>query len=249
MKRLLDRRPSPAMIVSLVAFSLALGGTGYAATSLPNNSVTSKTVVDRSLRAVDFAPGQLPAGKPGPAGPTGPQGTPGPQGTQGTPGTPGPQGPAGPKGAPGQPGQAGPQGPAGPSDVFIRPRDPNGKVITTRIGLGFDIVRSMELARGTYYVTAEVHAFNRNSSKGGTLRCRLASTGITNEGMSSAQQPLQAKKDGNVSIAAFGLNAVTTLAGPGSVNVQCNKERDDEALAAVATITAIRVGKTTVVPA
>jgi hypothetical protein len=240
------------MIVSLVALTLALGGTGYAATSLPNNSVTSKTVVDRSLRSVDFAPGQLPAGKPGPAGPVGPAGpagATGPAGPQGTQGTPGPQGPAGPKGAPGQPGQAGPQGPAGPSDVFIRPQDPNGKVITARIGQGFTTVRSMELGRGVYYVTASVSAINTNTGKGGTLRCTLNSTGATNEGISRSQQPLQAKKSGNVNWAEFALTAVTSLNAPGSVNVACNKEANDESLTAIATITAIRVGRTTVVQA
>ena len=39
MKRLLRHRPSPAMVVSLLALTVALGGTGYAAIVLPANSV------------------------------------------------------------------------------------------------------------------------------------------------------------------------------------------------------------------
>lgn len=74
------RRPSPAMLVATAAVVLGLGGTGYAATKLPKNSVTSKQVKDRSLLARDFKRGQLPEGEQGPAGANG---------------APGPQGPAG----------------------------------------------------------------------------------------------------------------------------------------------------------
>jgi hypothetical protein len=86
------RRPSPALVVSVVALVVALGGTGYAAIVLPANSVGTKQlkraavtstkiaanavssgkVKDRSLLAKDFAAGQLPAG---PRGQTGPRGT------------------------------------------------------------------------------------------------------------------------------------------------------------------------------
>ena len=84
-------RPSPAMLVAFVALLMAVGGTSYAAITLPANSVgtkqikknavTSPKVKNRSLKAVDFALGQLPRG---------------PQGIQGIQG---PQGPAGPAGA------------------------------------------------------------------------------------------------------------------------------------------------------
>ena len=56
---------------------------------LRNNAVTGIKVRNRSLRAVDFARGQLPAGPQGPAGPVGPAGpagTPGANGAQGPPG-------------------------------------------------------------------------------------------------------------------------------------------------------------------
>ena len=35
-------RPSPALVISLVALFVALGGTGYAATQLAKNSVGAK---------------------------------------------------------------------------------------------------------------------------------------------------------------------------------------------------------------
>jgi len=42
MSRLARRRPSPALVIALVALFVALGGTGYAAFSLPKNSVGTK---------------------------------------------------------------------------------------------------------------------------------------------------------------------------------------------------------------
>ena len=86
MSRLLGHRPSPAMVVALLALFIALAGTSYAAIKLPANSVGTKTikngaihradlatnavdsarVADHTLLARDFKAGQLPAGLPGP---------------------------------------------------------------------------------------------------------------------------------------------------------------------------------------
>ncbi len=44
MSRLGLRRPSPALVISLIALFVALGGTGYAAFKLPKNSVGSKQI-------------------------------------------------------------------------------------------------------------------------------------------------------------------------------------------------------------
>jgi hypothetical protein len=107
MKNLRLRRPSPALVVSVVALSVALGGTGYAAVVLPANSVgakqiktnavtgakikknavTAAKVKNASLLAADFKAGQLPAGPvgaTGPRGPEGPRGATGPKGDTGT---------------------------------------------------------------------------------------------------------------------------------------------------------------------
>ena len=115
------------MVVACAALFIALGGVTYAAMVLPVNSVgtlqlranavTSPKVKDRSLKALDFAAGELPpgpagvSGSPGPQGAVGAAGMPGPSGAQGPVG---PQGPAGPPGIPGPQGQSGPQGPPGP---------------------------------------------------------------------------------------------------------------------------------------
>jgi hypothetical protein len=90
MRRLLQHRPSPSMVVALIALVVAMGGGAYAAVKLPknsvgtkqlkNNSVTSVDVKNRSLKRRDFGRGQLPAGPTGPAGATGPRGETGPAG-------------------------------------------------------------------------------------------------------------------------------------------------------------------------
>jgi hypothetical protein len=116
--------PRPSTVLALVALAVALGGTGYAATLLPagsvgtaqlkNGAVISSKVKDGSLRAADFAPGELPAGAQGPQGPAG---SAGPQGSAG------PAGPQGPKGDSGASGSQGPQGPPGISSLTYVARD------------------------------------------------------------------------------------------------------------------------------
>jgi hypothetical protein len=76
------RPPSPALVVACLALVISLSGTAFAvSTALPRNSVgtvqlktgavNSAKVKNASLRAVDFAPGQIPHGPQGPAGPAG----------------------------------------------------------------------------------------------------------------------------------------------------------------------------------
>src|SRR3954447_24103101 len=84
-------------VVGYVALFIALSGTGYAATTalLPENSVGTRQVVDRSLLKTDFKPGELPRG---PAGTRGPRGDAGANGFKGDPGVAGPQGAVGAQG-------------------------------------------------------------------------------------------------------------------------------------------------------
>jgi hypothetical protein len=74
MTRSRKRAPSPALVVACLALAVALGGTGYAAITLPRNSVTTVQVKDFSLLSRDFKRGQIPAGPQGPPGPAGPAG-------------------------------------------------------------------------------------------------------------------------------------------------------------------------------
>lgn len=49
MKGLMSRRPSPAMVVAIVALVVAMVGTGYAATKLPKNSVGTKQIKAKAI--------------------------------------------------------------------------------------------------------------------------------------------------------------------------------------------------------
>jgi hypothetical protein len=84
------KRLTYANVMSSIAVFLVLGGAAFAAVQLPKNSVGSKQlkknavvsskVKDGSLKGIDFAKGQLPAGPIGPQGPQGKEGKQGPPG-------------------------------------------------------------------------------------------------------------------------------------------------------------------------
>jgi hypothetical protein len=81
----LRRSCSFANLTAATALFIALGGTSYAAITIPQhsvgsaqlrtNAVTSAKVKDHSLLSKDFKSGQLPAGPAGPQGPKGKDGT------------------------------------------------------------------------------------------------------------------------------------------------------------------------------
>lgn len=96
--RISVRRPSPALVISCVALTVALGGTSYATVlNVPNrsvgpaqlrtsavttrtiaaNAVTSAKVRNGTLLPADFRSSSLPSGPVGPVGPAGPAGPPG----------------------------------------------------------------------------------------------------------------------------------------------------------------------------
>jgi hypothetical protein len=107
------RRPSPALVVSLVALFIALGGTSYAALSIPKNSVGSPQVINGSLGTTDLSKKARKAlkGNRGAAGKRGLTGAAGPVGAAGAAGAAGPAGATGPQGPTGATGPA--TGPAG----------------------------------------------------------------------------------------------------------------------------------------
>ena len=113
-RRLLARRPSPAMVVAVVAVVLSLTGGAVAATliksddiarnavkskhiangkvknkDLKNNTIKTTKVRNGTLLAEDFAEGQLAGGEQGPQGLQGPPGEDGEDGTDGADGADG----------------------------------------------------------------------------------------------------------------------------------------------------------------
>jgi hypothetical protein len=91
MKKTLFRRPSPSLVISLIALFVALGGTGYAAAKLNGKNIKNKTISGAKLKNKTITGGKLKnrtlgvtklskgavsslKGGTGPAGPTGPTG-------------------------------------------------------------------------------------------------------------------------------------------------------------------------------
>ena len=69
------RAPSPAFVIALIALFVALGGTTYAATSLPKNSVGSKQLKKNAVTGPKIKKGAVTAAKINPAGLTVPSAT------------------------------------------------------------------------------------------------------------------------------------------------------------------------------
>jgi hypothetical protein len=128
------RLPSPATAISLVALTVALGGTAYAAATIGsadvrNNSLRSADIKNRSLLAKDFKRGQLPRGA------NGANGAQGPAGPAGAAGAAGPAGPQGPEGERGATGGAGPTASAYASDPGNVLEDDAEEVVTATIDI------------------------------------------------------------------------------------------------------------------
>src|SRR3954462_15142492 len=101
------RRPSPAMIVALVALFVVLGGGAYAAFKLPKGSVGTKQLKKHAVMPPKLAKSTV-------------------RKLRGVPGPPG---------EPGQPGQPGQTGPAGPGTKGFR-ADPAATTSTSFVPLG-----------------------------------------------------------------------------------------------------------------
>lgn len=122
MKKVLRKRPSPAMMVALLALFVALGGSSYAAIELGKYSVDSRSIAPEAVtrskiadQAVDkskIAAETFNAlkGKSGATGDAGPMGLTGNTGPVGLTGDTGPAGSTGAAGATGNTGATGSQG-------------------------------------------------------------------------------------------------------------------------------------------
>jgi hypothetical protein len=96
MRGIVKRRPSPALVVAIVALFVAFSGTATAALVMTGKQIKDGTITGKDLKHRTLGTNKLSKkavsslkGQPGPAGP---QGAAGPQGPKGDPGSQGPPG-------------------------------------------------------------------------------------------------------------------------------------------------------------
>jgi len=98
----LHRRLTYANVVSTLCLFVLLGGSAWAATQLPKNSVGTKQIQKEAVTPAKLSQ----AAKAAMTGPAGPKGETGPQGAAGPAGATGAKGATGPTGPEGEPGTA-----------------------------------------------------------------------------------------------------------------------------------------------
>lgn len=174
------RRISSAHVISGVALFVALGGTSYAAVSLPKNSVGTAQLRKNAVAASDLRSNAVTSAKvrngslgvadlsrsavdslrtPGPAGPSGPVG---PAGAPGPAGPGGPEGPAGP---------AGPQGPAG----IVEPQSVAAPAGMNLLAGQSHTVLNLAVEPRRYVVQAKLNLFSVGADE---IACELRANGV-----------------------------------------------------------------------
>ena len=195
-------RVSPALLVACVALVVALGGTTYAAISLPARSVgtpqlkpdavTSVKVKNGTLKLIDFAKGEVPEGQ------------------RGAPGATGRKGDTGATGAAGAAGATGPQGPQGPSNAYV---DTNAGPVNVGTS-GTTRLATLAITQpGKYVIWAKTWLIRPMAGQATSGVCTLVADGITDAQWYSAPATLGA--------------AVTNLithefTQAGTINYYCN---------------------------
>lgn len=230
-------RPSPSTVIALLALTLALGGTSYAASRPPKNSVgsdqlkdnavTGAKVRDGSLFANDFAAGQLPRGAKGDAGPKGDAGATGAAGSPGPQGPQGPQGSQGPQGIPGA---------VGPSNAYFK----NVSALNPLAGTAAAPSRAAEITgmpAGKYIAMARATGYKEGTV--GAARCFITTigTGPITSGVASVNLEPYVATD---------ISVFTAIDAPASftLSFQCYRDNGDTATGRLENIqlTAFRVG-------
>lgn len=241
-----------ANVTATLALIVALGGTSYAAITLPANSVGSKQIKNRgvarsdirsdsvtsgkiqdgSLRKQDFKAGQLPGGSTGQAGPAGPGGATGPSGATGPAGAPGPAGEAG---APG------PKGDAGASDAYEAVRAASAPITGQTAETATVIATLNDLPAGAYSIWAKTVA-DTVEEDDVLVTCRLTA----GKHFDQSSSWMGTAATGDVFRAAFPLQLTHVFESQGSAQVSCWFAHDHGDFIALRTrVMAVRLGNVT----
>jgi hypothetical protein len=199
------------LITLAAAVAAALVGGGIAYATIPDStgvihgcyqkSGGSLSVIDAGVTTCAKSQTELDWNVQGPTGPQGPQG---PQGAQG---------PVGPQGLQGPQGAQGPAGPSGTSHGYAA----TGGIVN--YGTSPVKVASLSLPAGTYLVWATGTVFDSNVTTGHD--CVLSSGGTTLE------EEKVTTTTGPYAGTAVSYSEPLTLAGAGSVEVDCSSATDN----------------------
>jgi hypothetical protein len=216
-------RPSPTIIVSVIAVFVALSGTSYTAVTklLPKNSVGSAQVINGSLQRGDLSKKAVaalkgnrgatgPAGAQGVTGDTGATGPTGPAGAMGPAGPAGANGPAGPTGPTGPTGATGPTGPIGPSNAYAAALGGGSADGSTLV--------SLSIPAGSYVLEAALREENLGGASA-FVQCDLRVNGT---GVSSSLNAMGPNGLPNLYVNSMALVGTTTLASTGTIIVTCS---------------------------
>ncbi|HWH93031.1 MAG TPA: hypothetical protein VNT03_04145 [Baekduia sp.] len=164
------RRPSPAIVVAVLALVVAMSGSAVAdgvtavAAKLGKGTVTSREIKDGAVRLADINKKDRVKLK-------------GAAGAKGDTGAAGPQGAKGDIGATGATGATGAQGPIGPSSVFEATRNSDGGFADAST---HTIITLPNLPAGDYLLTARAGMYNSSPpASGSVIDCDLLVGGVS----------------------------------------------------------------------
>lgn len=134
----------------------------------------------------------------------------------------------------------------GAADPAVTVVEVNDALVPITVALpspGRTLVRTMSLPAGSYYVQASVLVENLSGAQIAEPRCQMRTTGTTLAGGTSGFYSLLRPKTGtDIYRDQFQLDAAVALPAAGSVIVECNKASAGQSVAALASMSAIRVG-------
>jgi len=225
--RSMFRRPSPALVLALIALFVAMAGTAGAAGSptkigaaqIKKGSISTKHLNRRLRRKLTKLAKK--AGAEGASGAQGPQG---------------PAGPAGPQGEKGGPGEKGDQGPVGPSEAHEVYRDSLLALDQSYIGL-----QKITLPAGKYVVAANADAIlTQGSDDAGTVSCRLTVAGTP---VGTAFADISNTVQGSTRRDSMVIDRTVALDQPTELQLECKAEKGlGEAAAGAGAVIATHVG-------
>jgi hypothetical protein len=226
-------------VTGTLALFIALGGVSYAAVTLPDNSVGTNQIKNRSvtLGKIDKKARKSLRGQTGKAGANGAAGAAGPPGAPGSQGDPGTTGQQGGKGADGTPGAPGAVGPRGPSDVYtVGPA--SFATLTTSSDLSGQVAMAQKAVPvGKYLVIATAQLQNASAS---VARAKCVLSG-PNGASANAQGTIPVGPGQASGVSNLTVQMTVTAAAPSTLTLSCASDSGANTASGQGTLSALAV--------